>query len=172
MRPELHPACAAFPAFPEEDLVALAADIRTKGLLEPITLTPDGLLLDGRCRWDACEREGIEPQTIVYDGDDPIGFVASKNRHRRHLSKIQMGMIMARLSSLPPWRPKISSFAEATYPQTEGNTSQKRANLAKQSGISESYIGFAKTVLTKGEPNVIAMVDSGQVRPLVAAKAV
>lgn len=169
MRPELHIACAAFPALPEEDLAALAADIRAKGLLEPITLTPDGLLLDGRCRWDACERVGIEPRTVVYDGDDPIGFVASKNRHRRHLSKSQMAMIVARLATLHNGSnqyQKVGSFGEATH------VNKTRTDLAKQSGLSESTIGFAKRVLNQGAPNIIAMVDGGQVRSTVAAEAI
>jgi ParB-like chromosome segregation protein Spo0J len=176
MRPELHPACAAFPALPEEDLVALAADIRAKGLLEPITLTPDGLLLDGRCRWDACERESIEPRTVTYDGDDPVGFAASKNRHRRHLSKAQMVMIVARLSALQSGsnqHKRVGAFPEGSLLQLEANTfSKTQPELAEQSGLSRSYLQFAKVVLTKGEPNVIAMVESGQVRPSVAAEAV
>jgi ParB-like chromosome segregation protein Spo0J len=175
MRPELHPACAAFPALPEEDLQELAADIRAKGLLEPITLTSDGLLLDGRCRWDACELAGTEPTTVVYNGDDPIGFVASKNRHRRHLSKSQMAMIIARLATLQHGSnryKKVEAFTEGLYPQPEVNNHPRSLpDLAKAGGLSRSYIQFAKAVLDKGAPNVIAMVDSGQVRPSVAAEA-
>jgi ParB-like chromosome segregation protein Spo0J len=168
MRPELHPACAAFPALPEEDLVALAADIRAKGLLEPITLTTDGLLLDGRCRWDACEREGIEPRTVVYDGDDPIGFVASKNRHRRHLSKSQMAMAIARLATLHVGSNQFKLKGEVRLSETD----LSNKGLSKISGASVSYIGAARTVLKRGAPNVIAAVDDGKVVAHTAAEAV
>jgi hypothetical protein len=47
---ELHEACAAWPGMSQSDLRALADDIAAHGLHDPITLTPDGFLLDGRNR--------------------------------------------------------------------------------------------------------------------------
>jgi hypothetical protein len=43
----------------------------------------EGQILDGRNRARACEALGIEPETRVYAGDDPVGFVISRNLHRR-----------------------------------------------------------------------------------------
>ena len=162
------PACAAFPALPEEDLVALAADIRAKGLLEPITLTPDGLLLDGRCRWDACEREGIAPQAVVYDGDDPIGFVASKNRHRRHLDKSQMAMVIARLANLQHGSNQFELRQEEELERNrlllnKNRTSLTRKDLAQRASVSVSYLYCVKTILTHAVPNIVAMVDAGEI---------
>ena len=48
MKYELHPACKAWPEMLAPELAELADDIRDNGLREPITLTPDDLLLDGR----------------------------------------------------------------------------------------------------------------------------
>src|SRR5262245_55100444 len=163
MRPELHPACAEFPSLPDADLQELAEDIRNNGLLEPIILTADGLLLDGRCRWDACEIVGIEAHTVTYDGNDPVGFVLSKNKHRRHLDKSQIAMITGRLASLPPHRPKETQLNKLTSSAEE---------LAKQSGVPLAYINYARTVLRKAEPHIIAMVDAGEVNVRVAAEAV
>src|SRR5437667_3397811 len=102
MKPELHPACAQWPKMPENELKELAEDIKQKGLIETITLTPDGKLLDGNSRWDACELAGREPRTEIYQGDDPIGFVISKNKHRKHLEIGQLAMVMAKLVKLKP----------------------------------------------------------------------
>lgn len=164
MRPELHPACAAFPALPESDLQELAEDIRKNGLLEPITLTPDGLLLDGRCRWDGCEIAGIEPRTTVYAGDDPASFVLSKNKHRRHLSKSQMAMVLARMAKLTRGRVSKTNLLLKEIYSTE--------HLSKQGDVPVSYINYGKTLLAKAEPHIIKMVDEGGVNVRVAAEAV
>lgn len=81
----VHPAAEHNPMLNEEGLDRLAADIKANGLRDPLTVTPDGQLLDGRNRHEACRRLGIEPETVVYEGD-PWAFVVSKNIERRHVS--------------------------------------------------------------------------------------
>ena len=75
-----------------EELRDLADDITAYGLRDPITLTPDGLLLDGRNRALACEMAGVEPATMVFDGD-PWLFSLSRNKHRRHMTTDQIALI-------------------------------------------------------------------------------
>lgn len=53
-----------------EELDELAASIATVGLIHPIVLTPQGLVLDGRNRLAACEKAGVEPTFETRDGDD------------------------------------------------------------------------------------------------------
>ena len=57
-----------------EELRDLADDIAAYGLRDPVTLTPDGLLLDGRNRSIACEMAGVEPATAIFDGDPWLFF--------------------------------------------------------------------------------------------------
>jgi ParB-like chromosome segregation protein Spo0J len=80
----LHPACAVWPQMTEPELDALAATIKQSGLLVPIIVMPNGAILDGKNRWLACQRAGIAPRTVVYEGDDPIGLFWSLNVLRRH----------------------------------------------------------------------------------------
>ena len=104
--PVLHPACAAWPQMTDAELDKLAADIREKGLLEPITLMAgSGDLLDGRNRWLACQRAGVPPRTQTYDGDDPVGYVLSRNGQWRKLSKASLALVMGKLNKLAPHRP-------------------------------------------------------------------
>src|SRR5699024_8328693 len=74
-----------YPVLSDDEIQVLAADIAENGLFDPITVTSDGVLLDGRNRLRACEIAGVEPRIDIYDGDESqIGaFVRSKNR-RRH----------------------------------------------------------------------------------------
>jgi hypothetical protein len=98
MRYELHPACAVWPEMQPEVLRELADDIVLNGLHKPLTLAPDGRLLDGRNRALACELVGVEPSTVVYDGD-PALFSLSKNKHRRHMTQDQIALVAATLAT-------------------------------------------------------------------------
>jgi hypothetical protein len=42
--------------------------------------------LDGRNRWAACQRAGVEPKTVVYEGDDLAESVLHANIERRHMT--------------------------------------------------------------------------------------
>lgn len=91
----VHPAASLFPLLSRMELAELAADIKSNGLQQPIVLLPDGTLLEGRNRLAACKKAHVRPDFVVYDGDDPWGFVMSANVHRRHLSSGQRAMALA-----------------------------------------------------------------------------
>ncbi len=82
----VHPYADKFPMLPEPELAELAESIRANGLRNPIVLTPDGLILDGRNRAAACERVGVAPTTTVYEGDDLAEYVIDCNSSRRHMT--------------------------------------------------------------------------------------
>ena len=86
-----HPLAELFPLMVGSDYVELKADITAKGLRQPIILL-DGMILDGRNRYHAYVETGVQPNFRDYQGDDPAGFVASANLHRRHLSTSQRAL--------------------------------------------------------------------------------
>jgi hypothetical protein len=65
----------------------------------PVVVDKDGFLIDGRNRARACEIAGIEPATVLFEGDDPRAYIISSNISRRHLTKGQQAMAMA----MTPW---------------------------------------------------------------------
>lgn len=137
----VHPAAEVWPMIPEEELEDLAASIRDVGLLEPIVLTPDGQLLDGRNRAEACRRVGIQPETTTYDGD-PVAYVLARNDRRRHMTKGQRAMAA--------W----ISVAVA-------NNQQSAEAVAQATGdISRSLVGWAK-VVAQDAPELVPVVISG-----------
>lgn len=81
----VHEHAEYYPMLSEEQLEELAADIKENGQRDPITVTSDGILIDGRNRWEACKRLGIEPQIEIEDPKDVGSFVRSRNE-RRHQS--------------------------------------------------------------------------------------
>ncbi len=82
----VHPYADKFPMLPEGELADLAESIRANGLRQPVVVTPDGLILDGRNRAAACELAGVEPATVLYEGDDLAEYVIDANVGRRHMS--------------------------------------------------------------------------------------
>jgi hypothetical protein len=90
---EAHPITSLFPLMNDEDLDALAADIRAHGLREPITVW-QGMILDGRNRWRACQKAGVVPKTVEWSGTgSPVAWVLSKNLYRYHLTPGQRAAI-------------------------------------------------------------------------------
>ncbi|MER6303068.1 ParB/RepB/Spo0J family partition protein [Kitasatospora sp. NPDC001539] len=97
---KIHPSAAQYPMLPEHELHDLAQDIKESGLLMPIVLDPDGVLLDGRNRLAACELAGIEPRFTAYTGTDQNEYILSSNLRRRHLSEGQRAMVHAMFLSV------------------------------------------------------------------------
>jgi ParB-like chromosome segregation protein Spo0J len=93
---DVHPVADLFPMLGEDELAELAADIKRRGLLHPIVLDNEGRVLDGRNRLAACERAGIEPQFVTYEGSDPDGYALAVNEFRRHMTSSQRAITIAR----------------------------------------------------------------------------
>lgn len=104
---DYHEAANIFP-LDEEGLDALAADLRAHGQQVPIE-TLDGLILDGRRRWLACQRAGLKPTLKEVATADPVQYVFSLNYHRRHLTPAQRSMCAARATAL---REKLNQEAK------------------------------------------------------------
>jgi ParB-like chromosome segregation protein Spo0J len=73
-----------------EEYEGLVASVRESGLVEPILVTEDGLLLDGRHRLFACLDAEVDPQWRVYHGDDPADHAFTLNAKRRNISVAQL----------------------------------------------------------------------------------
>lgn len=82
----VHPYADKFPMLSDAELDELAESIKLVGLLHPVVVTPEGLVLDGRNRLEACTRAGVEASVEVYDGDDHAEFVIASNVARRNMS--------------------------------------------------------------------------------------
>lgn len=143
---------------PDNELAKLAQDIKEKGQLLPITLY-ENQILDGRNRYKACEIAGIKPRIEEYTGDDPLGFVASLNDHRRHDTDNERAMVGARMANLKHGtnRHDLESSMETSRPAV---TIERAAEL---SGSTTASIKRAKPIVTTGIPELQDMVDSGEV---------
>ena len=156
-----HPYADILPLLEGEAFDSFVADIKTNGLLEPITIH-EGMILDGRNRWNACKAAGVEPQFLEFDGDDPLAFVLSLNVHRRHLSESQRGMIAARLETL--------KHGDNQHKRGDANLHVPRADAAKRLNVSSRTVASAAAVRDRATPELIKAVEQDKIAVSVAAE--
>ncbi len=137
---EFHPLAAVFNLMEGKDFDAICDDIRSKGLCDPIVLL-DGKILDGRNRYRACLRVGVEPRFIDYEGNDPEAFVDSKNLHRRHLNSEQKREAIGRILRRNPAMSNRQVAAKVgTSPTTVGEVREQLESTV-QIGQLEKTVG-------------------------------
>jgi ParB-like chromosome segregation protein Spo0J len=159
-----HPYANLFPKMPKSDLEKLAASINNDGLNEAI-VTYEGKILDGCNRYAACKEADVKPDFVEYDGTDPMAYVLRKNLYRRNLSASQKGMTAARLATLTRGGDRRSEDFKGSI------GGLKIENAAELVGVSEKTINRAKTVLSRGSPELIEAVDNGDLTVFKAENA-
>lgn len=91
-------------------------------------------ILDGRTRHLAAQDAGVEPLFMLFDNDDVLGFVCSRNIDRRHLTAGQKAALGAEIANL--------DFGQ--NPSLEGDIRVEDA--AKMTGSSEASIKRFRTI--------------------------
>ena len=165
---QTHPAADVLELIEGEEFEKLVADIGANGQRDAITLIrvspgtkPASFqILDGRNRYRAVLRLKKTPAFHYYDGKDPIGFVESKNVHRRHLTPSQRAMIAAKFAKLRDGVRQVGKFAEVP--------TQKQA--ATKLSVSERAVRSARVVLDKATPDVRKAVERGRIAVDAAAE--
>lgn len=100
---KIHEYAKLVPPMDPAEFAELVADVKANGLLDPITIH-EGEILDGVHRSRACELLEIEPRYETFSGKDPLGWVLSKNLHRRHLNPGQRAVILLEAGRVSPPR--------------------------------------------------------------------
>lgn len=159
-----HPIANIFPLMDGDEFEALVADIKANGLTDPIVML-DGKILDGRNRWNACQRLGIAHKEIKFEqlklgSDDPTAFVWSKNVMRRQLNAGQIAMAAEKLETLRHGQHPEKSEGE-TSPEVSAPKTRKK--IAKETGASAASIAKARRVRREGKPELAEAVEKGEI---------
>lgn len=139
-----HPIADLFPMFGEMELQNLTDDIRENGLKDPI-VTYENKILDGRNRFAACAMAAVVPRMKEYQGKDPLGYVLSKNLHRRHLTTKERAEIAVKISTMSVGRPKTNGSDEPAP--------MSQSAAAKALKVSPSSVKRAKRKLAPAPKN-------------------
>ena len=115
---EFHPIANLFPLMSEEELDKLANDITCNGVQVPIWRHRDGRIIDGRNRFLACQKAGVECPSKIYSGDLSLAsFVVALNLQRRHLTTDQRAAIAAELANLNRGQKKADASIDVSQPE-------------------------------------------------------
>lgn len=96
----IHPYADMFPMISDEELDRFAESIAENGLIYPIKVDRDGLIVDGRNRCEALSRAGLEladEHVEVWSGDDSASYIIGVNVERRHMSTGAQAMVTAKV---------------------------------------------------------------------------
>ena len=151
--------------------------------------TPELVLLDGRNRLTACLRAGVEPafeahipgDTLQRDSDSDdweefvVGWIMSKNLHRRHLSTGERAAVAARYVQFfeedakkrqvrKPVGSVPAKLQEQNYDSNESNS-----KAADMFNVSARTVATAKKVM-KEAPDLYQKVERGELAPSRAEK--
>ncbi len=156
-----HPVANVFPLLVGHPFHELVLDIRDHGLREPITLHPDGSILDGRNRHRACIMANKEPKFVEWDGRGTAeSFVISKNLLRRHMSESQRAMAAAKLADMPQGaRSDLGPIG-----------TMSAAQAADALNVGERSVKRAKAVRKHGNEKLVNAVEAGQMSVAAAEK--
>lgn len=169
---EYHRIANIFPLMQGDEFEKLAADIQANGLLDAVVLH-EGKILDGRNRYRACQQVGVTPRFVDFAGGDPLTYVISKNRHRRHLTSGQLAAIAVTQEELMAELEAEARARQATSkpgiyggePLTQiveeavGETAQRTAEIF---GTNRQYVQDAKR-LRDNAPDLLEKVAGGEV---------
>lgn len=150
---DIHPLALLFPQMGEAEYQVLKDNIKKNGLTDPITLH-EGMILDGRHRYQVCGELGIEPRFEDFGGESPVEFVYSRNLTRRHLDKSQRAAIALDFKAFfeEEAKKRQRSHGNTAPGRThkeivpEVISGQSRDKLGEKFGVSGRYIDEAEAI--------------------------
>lgn len=162
---DFHEVSSLFPLMSDEELDELAADIKANGLKEAIWIH-DGKIVDGRNRYLACQRAGVEPRCQEWDGNGSlVSFVVSLNLKRRHLSESQRALVAAKLANISHGGDRRSDQA-ANWPLEKAS----QPEAAELLNVGERSVRRAKTIIEHGAPELQQAVERGEIAVSAASE--
>lgn len=175
---DFRPEANLFPLLEGEEFDELVKDIRENGQHYPIVVHKDGGIIDGRNRYRACMKAGVEPKFTFWDGEGSLtAYVISLNLHRRHLTASQKAMAAAEAKPMYEEEARARQLAgvkaDLSANLREGSEDNPRANLpegskgkasdhvAKAFDVSSRSVETASKVKKKGDESVVDAVKTG-----------
>jgi N6-adenosine-specific RNA methylase IME4 len=104
-------------------------------------------------------RDGTPPVLREWDGPDPLAFVLSANLQRRHLDESQRAMVAARVATLPRGANQHTEISACS-----------QGKAAALLSVSPDSIQFARKVIERGTPDLVAAVEQGAIKVSAAAQ--
>lgn len=175
MMDEFHRLADIFPLIEGDGFDQLVADVKERGVLEPIWLY-EGKILDGRNRYRAAREAGRAYQQKHFPDDappkfrdDPLAFVISLNLHRRQLTASQLAFVALDIERVEAELAKErmrsgggdKKSGTAQMPDPIIGQGEAREKAAKAVGASARYVSDAKKI-ERDFPELAKEIRSGK----------
>ena len=166
----VHPLIADYPEMKELDLLDLQESIQVNGQIDPIIITENKLIVDGRNRFKICSNLKIEPHFKIEDlNEDEIQiYWISKNLQRNHLGLFQRACLAAEVSECYSEKIKAGKAIKISkrrqgkpLSEEEQKTTLTSEYLGKIFRVNRNYYQIAKH-LKNYEPELFSMFKSGE----------
>lgn len=166
---QFHPIADIFPLLQGVEFDEFCQDIARNGLLEPIWLHPNGQIIDGRNRYRACQKVGIEPAYKTWNEKGSlVDFVISLNLHRRHLTSSQRATLAVDILPMLEKEAKerqLSTLKQNAdvekVPLRKEDKGKSRDQAATLLNTNSRYVSDAKK-LKQEAPKVFEQVKTGE----------
>ena len=164
-----HPQAALVPSMADEEYAAFLADVKGRGLLTPLEVTGEGVVLDGHHRLRAArELQLSEVPARVVAVEDEVEHMLLSALRRRNLSASQRAAMAVRLGSYQEEKVRARERSQgnlrrgpewATLPTRGGRPRAWASDLA---GVGERTVEDAACVYEE-DPELFAQMEAGQV---------
>lgn len=155
---EFHEVANLFPLIEGQEFEELVKDIKENGLQQPIW-TYQGKIIDGRNRYRACMRAGIEPRFQEWDGKGSlVAFSVSLNVKRRHLTPSQLSVIALSVEKqLSVEAAERQNLGQKIDQGLSGRSAHQAADML---GTNHEYVSTAKRI-EKSAPELLSHIAEG-----------
>jgi N6-adenosine-specific RNA methylase IME4 len=164
-----HDQASLVPSMSAAELAALLADIVRRGILTPLAITKDGVVLDGRHRLQIALELGLDHVPVrIVDPDDEVDFMLSAALQRRQLTPSQRAALVLILTEYLAHKGAALTRKNANLrkgrsdvarvPHREGRTRDRAADLA---GVSPRLVQDAIRV-RETDPELFEQVTTGR----------
>jgi len=158
------------PRISQEEWDTLKSSIKTDGLLYPIVVNQENIILDGHNRFLICNELGVPFQTVVREFIDKLEekrFVIEVNLKRRHLNdfqKAELGMVLLEVEAELARQRKIGTLMEGEkLPLAPIDAIGKAAEVvAKKIGLSGRTFERAKKIIEIAPEQIKKKVREGK----------
>lgn len=152
--------------------------IKTSGVIEPIVITEDKVIVSGHQRVRACKELGIEEimaEVKLYDGDDKrvLKDLIETNVRQRGTIGGSDSQIVARVEALKEWYgvhkggndkvTKCTNGALGEDQHEENFSTMKRDDILKILGLTRKQYDTAKKIAENTIPEVQQLIEDGTV---------
>jgi ParB-like chromosome segregation protein Spo0J len=171
--PELE---SLIPPLADGEYAELKDGISREECREPLTIWKGhGIILDGHNRYQICKKLQVPFKTVEIELPDLTAakiWIIKNQRGRSNLDESQWAMLAVKLEALYAEEAKERKGSRTDLGQNlgQGEFGRSAEKAAKDMGVSHQTVSYAKQVSTKGIPELVKLVESGNASVSAAAK--